>query len=140
MKLVITAVAVIFIALTARAEPARDTRIAAVFPPQIKLALYARMRDNLAALQTIQQALAANDFAAAADTAEMRLGISSLGPHNARQQPFMPEPMQHLGMTMHRAATEFATVAQERDMQAALAALAKMTALCVACHASYRAQ
>lgn len=140
MKPTILAVVMTLTAPPLHAEPPRDTRVAAAFPPAIKLALYARMRDNLAALQAIQQALAQNDFANAAEVAETRLGISSLGPHNARQQPFMPEPMQHLGMSMHRAATDFAVVAQERDMSKALAALAKTTALCVACHASYRAK
>jgi hypothetical protein len=54
----------------------------------------------------------------------------------------MPKGMQELGTAMHRSASQFYVVAQEtevtRDFQKTLTALAKVTATCVACHASYQ--
>lgn len=117
-----------------------DGRQVANFPPPIKQALKQRMRENLAHVQEIQTALATADFTRAAEVAEYKLGLSSLGPHNARQAPYMPPAMRHLGMGMHSAASRFAVVAQEGDMQRALEGLAELTAHCVACHATYRAK
>lgn len=124
----------------ASSEASKDARQAVQFPPEIKTAMLARMRENFAAIHAIHAALAAEDFETAADVAENQLGTSSLGPHNLRQQPYMPPSMQHLGMAMHSSASDLARALQEHDMQKSLKALTVTTSYCVACHASYRAQ
>ncbi|MBI3545545.1 MAG: hypothetical protein HY081_02960 [Gammaproteobacteria bacterium] len=124
----------------APSEISKDARQAVQFPPQIKTAMLARMRENFAAIHEIHAALAAEDFETAADVAENQLGTSSLGPHNARQQPYMPPSMQHLGMAMHSSASDLARALQEHDMQKSLKALTVTTSYCVACHATYRAR
>ena len=54
----------------------------------------------------------------------------------------MPEAMRAIGWEMHRSASRFAIEAQNAgvtgDLRPALAALAKVTAQCAACHAGYR--
>ena len=118
----------------------QDTRLAVDFPEGIKQAMLERMRRNLSDIHEIQKALAESDYERAADVAENSLGVSSLGPHNARQAPYMPEAMQHLGMEMHRASSRVARAAQEADMLKTLEGLSQVTGLCVGCHAVYRAK
>jgi cytochrome c556 len=118
----------------------RDTRIAVDFPDGIKQAMLERMRRNLSDVHEIQKALAESDFERAADVAEFSLGLSSLGPHNARQAPYMPPEMQRLGTEMHAASSRVARAAQEADPMKALGALSQVTGLCVSCHAVYRAK
>jgi len=79
-----------------------------------------RMRRNLSDVHEIQSALAESNFERAAEVAEFSLGLSSLGPHNARQAPYMPPEMQHLGMEMHSASSRVARTAQEADAMKAL--------------------
>lgn len=103
----------------------------------------ANMRDHLLALQQIQSALAAGRFDEAADVSERRLGLSSLRSHGAHDvAKFMPQGMQDAGTAMHRSASRLALAAQDAaaksDLRPALAALAEVTATCVACHAAYR--
>lgn len=117
-----------------------DARAEVDFPQPIKLAMLERMRRNLHDIQRIQAALGKKDFALAAEVAEFSLGLSSLGPHNARQAPYMPQPMQHLGMEMHKASSRVAVAAQEGDVHQALDKLSEVTASCVGCHATYRAK
>lgn len=123
-----------------KSKQMEDTRMAIEFPEKIKQAMMERMRRNLSDVHEIQKALAESDFDRAAHVAEFSLGLSSLGPHNARQAPFMPEPMQHMGMEMHRASSRVARAAQEADTTKALQGLSEVTGLCVGCHALYRAK
>jgi len=102
------------------------------------------MRDHLTAITEIQLSLAKADFQRAADIAEKRIGLSSLDSHGASHMaPFMPKPMQDIGTQMHKAASQFAIVAQESSADGnalrAIGALAKVTEQCVACHSIYRA-
>jgi cytochrome c556 len=69
--------------------------------------------------------------------------MSSFEVHGAHEvAPYMPKGMQQLGEAMHRAASQFAVATQEaaveNDVGKALAAFAKVTQACVACHAAYR--
>ena len=118
----------------------QDTRQTVDFPEPIKQAMLERMRRNLFDINEIQRALADNDFKRAAEVAEFSLGLSSLGPHNARQAPYMPAAMKHMGMEMHRSARRLAPVAQEQDLAKAVDGRARVTGLCVGCHAVYRAK
>lgn len=120
-----------------------DTRRLVQFPPPLVEHTLANMRDHLVALQVIIEALAQAKYDAAAETAEGRLGMSSLRLHGAHQvAPFMPEGMKAAGTAMHRAASRFAIEAQNSgvtgDLKPALVALGEVMNACVACHAGYR--
>jgi hypothetical protein len=120
-----------------------DERVPVQFPPALRAHTLANMRDHLAALAEIQQALAAGRHDDAADTAERRLGMSSLHDHGAHEVArFMPPAMQAAGTAMHRSASRFALSARDAgatgDLRSAQAALAGLTQTCVACHAGFR--
>jgi hypothetical protein len=120
-----------------------EARQAVRFPPALHDHALANMRDHLETLQRVQAALAQGRYDEAAQLAESRLGLTSLPLHGAHDvAPYMPEPMQELGTAMHRSASRFAVEASNAsatgDVKPALAALADLTAGCVACHAAYR--
>jgi hypothetical protein len=122
---------------------APDTRVAVRFPEALRAHTLANMRDHLATLQRIQEALARGDYERASALSEERLGLSSLEAHGAHQvAPYMPQGMQDLGTRMHKAASRFAIEASNAgatgDPKPALEALSVVTAQCVACHAAYR--
>jgi len=136
--------AVLLLALLAAASAhAEDTREFVKFPPMMLEHEMSNMRDHLATLQKIQDALGAGRLDEAGKLAEHRLGLSSFGLHGAKHvAPFMPEGMQAIGTEMHKAASRFALevdkAAATGDLRPALSALGKVTAQCVACHAAYR--
>lgn len=120
-----------------------DTRQPVRLPKTLRDETLANMRDHLAALQEIQQALAQEDYDRAADVAEQRLGMSSLSRHGAHEvAKYMPAGMREAGGAMHRNASRLAVASRDvgatGDPRPALAALANVTAQCVACHAGYR--
>jgi hypothetical protein len=120
-----------------------DRRVAVTFPADLREHTLANMRDHLLALQEIQAALATGKFDSAADVAERRLGMSSLGLHGAHEvAKYMPKGMQDAGTAMHRSASRLSVAALDaavtNDLKPALSALSEVTANCVACHAAYR--
>lgn len=120
-----------------------DDRLVVHFPEELRIHTLANMRDHLLALQEIQDALAGQQFDQAAKIAEQRLGMSSLRLHGAHEVArYMPEGMQNVGTEMHRAASRFAVAALDAgatgDIKPSLAALARVTQQCVACHSAYR--
>jgi len=122
---------------------AADTREAVRFPAALRTHTLANMRDHLATLQGIQDAMGHGDYERASALAEQRLGLSSLEAHGAHEVArYMPAGMQEAGTQMHRAASRFAIEATNAgatgDAKPALEALARVTAQCVACHAAYR--
>ncbi|MBM4181492.1 MAG: cytochrome c [Betaproteobacteria bacterium] len=132
--------------LLATTPPAlADERELVKMPPRMQAHMRANMRDHLLAVHEIQAAMARGDYETAARVAEQRLGMSSLESHGASHMAgVMPPGMRATGTAMHRAASRFAVSAQEagvdRDLARAVAALAEVTAQCVACHAAYRIQ
>ncbi len=127
------------------APAARDGRVPVRFPAQMREHTLANMRDHLLAVAEIQGALSKGAFDEAGRIAEQRLGMSSLKLHGAHDvAKFMPKGMQDAGTAMHRSASQFAIEAQNasatNDLKPALAALAKTTQTCVACHAGYKLQ
>jgi hypothetical protein len=104
------------------------------------------MRDHLATLSEIIGDMADGKLDEAAKLSEQRLGMSSLGLHGAAHMaPFMPQPMQDIGTSMHRAASRLAIVLQDASVSPTLdgmrdvsRALHEVTTTCAACHASYR--
>jgi hypothetical protein len=122
-----------------------DTRTFVNYPEALRTHTLANMRDHLLAITEIQDHLAKGSFDKASDLAEQRLGMSSLGLHGAHEAAkHMPKGMQDAGTAMHRSASQFAIVAKDAsvtgDMKAPLAALARVSQTCVACHAAYRIQ
>lgn len=125
--------------------PTKDGRVVVTFPEAIKTHTLTSMRDHLSVISQLQAAIAAEQFDEAAKMAETKLGMSSLSNHGAHESSkYMPKGMQEVGTLMHRSASQFAIEAQNSaatgDGKKALAALSKVTAACVACHASYRIQ
>ena len=101
--------------------------------------MLANMRDHLAAINEILVYLGKGELEKASETAEYRLGMSSLESHGASHMArFMPDGMRQAGTAMHKAASRFALTAQEGDVLPAYQALAEITAACVACHSGYR--
>ena len=124
---------------------AADPRVMVQFPEMLRTHTLANMRDHLLALAEIQDQLARGAYDKASDIAEQRLGMSSLGLHGAHDvAKFMPQGMQAAGTAMHRSASQFAIVARDAsvtgDLKGSLAALARVSQTCVACHAAYRIQ
>jgi hypothetical protein len=124
------------------AAPA-ESRVTVRFPEPLRQHTLANMRDHLATMQQIQEALARGEFDRAADLSERRLGLSSLEAHGAHDvAQYMPPAMQDIGTGMHKAASRFSIAASNAgasgDLKGALEALSGVTAQCVACHAAYR--
>jgi len=119
-----------------------DTRQLVAFPPMLRTHTLANMRDHLATLGRITEALSRSDLDLASSLAESRLGMSSLEMHGAHEVArYMPDGMQEAGTAMHRSASQFAVVAKDAsvtgDLEPVLAALARLNQTCVACHAGY---
>lgn len=132
------AVFILFTLATVSAQ-AQDHRELVKLPAPMQEHMLANMRDHLDTLNEILTDLAADKLDKAANAAEFNLGVSSLEKHGASHlAPFMPPRMRKIGNDMHKAATQFALVAQEGDATRAYRSLRNITANCVACHASYR--
>lgn len=118
---------------------AEDKRQWVEMPPMMQAHMLANMRDHLVAINEIIAYIAADELDKAGEVAEERLGMSSLDNHHASHMAkFMPEGMRETGTAMHKAASRFAVVATEGEVQPALKALSDVTSACIACHASYR--
>lgn len=120
---------------------AGDSRQLVEMPEETRRLMQMEMLDHLAALNEIIAHLASGSLAAAAKTAEARLGKSSMGKHRATGRGpgrFMPPAMRSIGWSMHEAASELALKAKDDDAQGAYNALQKITSACVACHYSFR--
>lgn len=129
-------------AQTQQAVP-EDHRQLVTMPAPAQAAQRADMLDHLAALNEILGYAAEGKWQDAAETAEKRLGESSMGKYRMAlrgQGPgrFMPDAMRQLGWNMHGSASRFAKIAKEGDTAKSLAALQEVMASCVACHLSYR--
>jgi hypothetical protein len=118
---------------------ANDFRIVVELPAMMQQHMLSNMRDHLAAINDILAFLGNDQLDQAAETAEHRLGMSSLQSHGAGHMArFMPEGMRQAGTSMHKAASRFALKAQEGDALTAYQALTDITSACVACHSGYR--
>ena len=132
-------------AKSAQRAATTDRRVPVTFPAELREHTFANMRDHLLALQEIQAALATGKYDQASNVAEQRLGMTSLTAHGAHEvAQYMPKGMQEAGSALHRSASRLSTAALDaavtNDVRPALAALAEVTANCVACHAAYRLQ
>ncbi len=118
-----------------------DTRQMVELPDMMRTHMLGNMRNHLVTLDKILEYLAADELEKAADIAEANLGFSSLELHGASHiAKYMPEAMSAAGTAMHKAASQFARIAQEGEALPAYAKLKDVTAACVACHAGYKVQ
>jgi hypothetical protein len=120
-----------------------DPRQLVTMPDQAREIMRQDMNDHLAAINEIIAYLSENKLDAAAETAETRLGRSSMGKHRGSGMGpgrFMTPDMRNMGWAMHAAATEFAITAQKGDLASSYTAFQKITNSCVACHTSFRTQ
>ena len=116
-----------------------DPRVLVELPDMMQQHMLSNMRDHLAAINEILVFLGSGELEKASETAEFRLGMSSLELHGASHiAKFMPEGMREAGTAMHRAASRFAVKAQEGDALEAYKAVSGITSACVACHSGYR--
>jgi cytochrome c556 len=139
-------IAAMIFAASAGTTLAQDGRQLVRLPPPMQEHMLGNMRDHLATLSDIIADVADGKYDDAAKLAEQRLGMSSLAAHGAAHMaPFMPQQMQDIGTSMHRAASRLVIVLQdaavspgEQSFRDINRALHDVTAACTACHTSYR--
>jgi len=133
------ALAALVTSLSSNSEASNDTRVLVDLPTMMQEHMLSHMRDHLAAINEILVYMGDGELEKAAETAEFRLGMSSLTSHGASHMAkFMPEGMRQTGTTMHKAASRFALKAQEGEALAAYKGLSEITSACVACHSGYK--
>lgn len=123
------------------AEAVEDGRKLVEMPPEVQATLRLEMMDHLAAINELIGYIGSSELTRAAEVAEERMGVSSMGKHRQSGMGpgrFMPPEMRAFGMAMHQASSRFAKIAEQGDLQASVAALQEVTATCVACHYTYR--
>jgi len=136
---------ILLLAVTIQISPclAEDTRVKVQMPEKMINHMLANMRDHLVALEEITRYLANEEYEKAAETAEHRLGMSSLEKHGASHMAkFMPQEMAAIGTSMHQAASRFARVSLNAELEGGLGeafnALSDVMQQCVACHSSFK--
>jgi len=133
-----------FVVLLSAATAANaDNRTKVDLPDMMREHMMSNMRDHLRTLELITGNLANQQYDAAADVAEERLGMSSLELHGAKHLgKFMPAKMGQIGTAMHKAASRFAVAARDAEIDGGLnkafSALSQVMQQCVACHSAYR--
>lgn len=145
-NLLISGAAILALLAASAAKSAEDERELVQMPAMMQQHMLASMRDHLLTLGEILADVSAEKYDDAAKVAEERLGLSSFGLHDAaRMAVFMPQPMQEAGTALHRAASRFAIVAKDVDvdrtydaMKQLDSALNDMVSACNACHTGYR--
>ena len=116
-----------------------DSRQFVELPEMMQKHMMSNMRDHLKTINEILIHLSNNEMDKAGETAEKRIGMSSLDSHGASHMgKFMPKGMRQAGTNMHKAASRFALKAQEGDLLPAYKMLSEVTSACVACHSAYR--
>jgi hypothetical protein len=146
MRRLFAAVAAILLIGQTGASPAQDARALVRLPEPMQEHMLGNMRDHLVTLNEVIGDVADGKYDAAAELAEQRLGMSSLSLHGAAHMaPFMPQPMQDIGTSMHHAASRLAIMLQNASVSPSLdsmrdvsRAIHEVTATCTACHAGYR--
>ena len=125
--------------IASNSSASNDPRMLVELPQMMQEHMLSNMRDHLAAVNEILIYLGNGELDKAAETAEYRLGMSSLESHGASHMArFMPEGMRQAGTSMHKAASRFALKAQEGEVLPAYQALSDITSACVACHSGYK--
>lgn len=131
-------------AIALPAGAVEDNRQFVKMPIEAQLHLRTEMIDMMMALNETIDLLANGKAKEAAVVVESRIGNGARGTRHAGMKPmqmpgrYMTEGMRQLAWGMHDAGSEFAEVAATGDNAKALAALPKVTTMCVSCHAAFR--
>lgn len=132
-------IAVLAASFPAQSATSNDSRTLVELPEMMQVHMLSNMRDHLVAINEILVYLGSGELDKAAETAEYRLGMSSLESHGASHMAkFMPAGMRQAGTAMHKAASRFALKAQEGELLDAYKALSEITSACVSCHSGYK--
>lgn len=133
-------ISMLFMAATAAAD---DPRTPISLPADLRPAFLEHMRHHMDALDDVMAQLAAADFKAAAKVAREDL-VPGSGAGFGR---YLPIEFREMGLAMHRAAAEFADVADAasarptaEDWKKTVAALGAVSAACRACHSAFRVE
>ena len=157
MKKFTAMLALLLLATNANSVDEIDLREKVEMPPEMKEMFLKNMRSHMESLDLIIEAIATNNLNDAAVIAETTMGTGGEDKrqcdesathqhqHKAGHKKkafgrFMPNSMKAMGMQLHVAADNFATVAREGDIAEAYKSLSKISASCVACHQSFRVQ
>jgi hypothetical protein len=137
LLLVIAAMAWKFI-IAGSTEKAVDGRVAVLVTSQERAAVLAEMRDFVAGLQAISDALAREDMRGVAAAARA-MGTARTRGEPAALMAKLPLEFKRLGLGVH---ADFDTIALDAERLAqprhSLGQLAAALQKCVACHASYQ--
>ena len=147
------------------AQEVSDPRQLVEMPPEMRQMFLTNMRGHMEALDNIIAALAVEDLSKAADIAEDKMGVGhgkkrqcddtninekthehSHSDHKEKKGhkgkkgfgQFMPAEMKIMGMSLHTAANEFASVSRQGNVGDAYKALRQISASCVACHKAFQ--
>jgi hypothetical protein len=137
--------AILLLTAPCRGEAQHVRELVQLRPPMQEHML-TNMRDHLATLNEVIGDVANDKFEEAAKVTEQRLGMSSLSLHGAAHlAPFLPQPMQDIGTSMHHAASRLVIVLQDASVtptadafRAINKALHEVTTACETCHTQYR--
>jgi cytochrome c556 len=139
--LMVALAAVSIVATVAAAED--DPRTPIKLPPDMRGAFLEHMRHHMDALDDVMAEVANADFKAAAKVAREEL-VPGSGAGFGR---YLPLEFRELGLGMHRAAAEFADVADAvpaeptpADWQKVVTSLQAISTQCRACHATFRVE
>jgi cytochrome c556 len=122
---------------------AEDPRRPIELPPDVRGAFLEHMRHHMDSLDDVMAQLAAADFKGAAKVAREQL-VPGSGAGFGR---YLPVEFREMGLGMHRAAADFAEVADAvpsqpsaADWKKTMAALQAISIQCRACHSAFRLQ
>ncbi|MFO1152724.1 MAG: hypothetical protein U1E42_03515 [Rhodospirillales bacterium] len=129
--------------LVATSAAAEDPRTPIEMPPDLREAFLEHMRHHMDSLDDVMAQLAAADFKGAAKVARERL-VPGSGAGFGR---YLPVEFREMGLGMHRAAANFAEIADSvpaqptsTDWKKAMEALQTISVQCRACHSAFRLQ
>lgn len=137
LLIVIAALAYKFI-VAGSTEKAEDGRVAIILEPGERALMLHEMRDFVAGLQTIADALSRDDMKAVAEAAR-RMGTARTHDVPAAMMGKLPLEFKSLALGVHGEFDAIAADAQSGGAsRRALAQLSDVLRKCVACHASYQ--
>jgi cytochrome c556 len=122
---------------------AEDPRTPIEMPPDVRGAFLEHMRHHMDSLDDVMAQLAAADFKEAAKVAREQL-VPGSGAGFGR---YLPIEFREMGLAMHRAAANFAEIADaapaqptSADWKKTMEALQTISVQCRACHSAFRLQ
>lgn len=136
-------VAMAALLMAATSVAAEDPRTVIKLPAEVRAAFMEHMRDHMDSLDDVMAELAVGDLKAAAQVAREQL-VRGSGAGFGR---YLPIEFREMGLGMHRAAAEFANVADAAQVEPTaanwketMAALQAISAHCRACHSAFRVE